>query len=351
MWNRASGHPELVTTDADAATGRRRLESWQRRIEAEMSGSTNALPGGSGAEPQRSEGRMKHLPLNTPLVTDLVVPDRVQAGDHVRQILEWIQAGVMFQACYTFPILCRPLVPLPQLYLALRQQQGGDFGTYLRLGRAELASVSPERLCQVSQGWVRTRPMKGTRRRVSEDGAADARAADELRQSAKDRAENVMIVDLLRNDLGRVCEPRSVCVTELFAIESYATVHQMTSTVSGRLRAGVGPFGLLAAAFPPGSMTGAPKVEACNRLSALESRPRGLYAGTVAWLGFDGEWVFSVVIRALQNDVYSDEPAGSGVCSWWVGGGIVADSDPDAEWDEAMSKAAPLLALCAGATD
>lgn len=175
--------------------------------------------------------------------------------------------------------------------------------------------------------------MKGTRPRVA-DPLDDTRAAAELGASPKDRAENVMIVDLMRNDIGRVCELGGVRVPALYEVESYATVHQMTSTVRGTLRSGIGPFGVLEAAFPPGSMTGAPKVAACHLLHGLESGPRGLYSGTIGWLGYDGISELSVVIRTLQ--AWGDEAC------WNVGGGVVWDSTPEGELAEARAKVAAL---------
>jgi anthranilate/para-aminobenzoate synthase component I len=218
-------------------------------------------------------------------------------------------------------------------YHRLRDVSPGDYGALLRLGELKAACVSPERFVEVDGHRVVARPMKGTRlRRHDEPHGAALLAASE-----KDRAENVMIVDLMRNDLGRVCEVGSVEVPALFEVETYETVHQMTSTVCGQLRGDVGPFGLLAAIFPPGSMSGAPKVEACRVLAEFESEHRGIYGGTIGWLGFDGRWTFSVVIRALQ--------AWLGRARWDVGGGITALSDADAEYDEAMAKARPLAAL------
>jgi anthranilate/para-aminobenzoate synthase component I len=276
-----------------------------------------------------------------PMISRIILPEREATQRAVATVIDAIHRGQIFQGCFTFPIRVETGAPLGEIYLALRDRSAGDFGVYLRMAEVELASVSPERLCQVrADRQVRARPMKGTRKRT--DPRADRAVADELRSSEKDRSENVMIVDLLRNDLGRVCVPGSVRVPELFAVETYATVLQMTSTVSGELREGVGPFGLLRAVFPPGSMTGAPKVEACNLLTELEAESRGLYSGSVAWLGFDGDWAFNVLIRTLQQLPDND---GHRALTWWVGGGIVADSTPADEWEEAMAKAAPLFAL------
>jgi anthranilate/para-aminobenzoate synthase component I len=274
-------------------------------------------------------------PMPTPrlaLQTDL----RAQRAWHaaaVSTILHAIDEGRVYQACLTFPLWFAPLPSLLPAYLALRSASPGDFGAYVRLGDLTLASSSPERFLSVDGRRVWSRPMKGTRPRGA-SAAEDAAARAALTTSEKDRAENVMIVDLVRNDLGRVCEIGSVAVPELYAIESYETVHQMTSTIEGRLRDAIGPFGLLAAAFPPGSMTGAPKIAACTLLAGLESAPRQAYSGTIMALGYDGRHTMSVVIRTLQQV--------GGRLRYDVGGGIVADSTPDAEWDEALAKAAAL---------
>lgn len=260
-------------------------------------------------------------------------------GEHHRAVVaglrQRIGEGRIYQACYTFPLWFRRPESLVPHHLALRNSSPGDYGAYLRMGALEVASSSPERLFRVVDRRVECRPMKGTRPRGSIPVADDALRA-ELSASAKDRAENVMIVDLVRNDLGRVCEVGSVEVPVLFEVESYRTVHQMTSTVHGTLRPEVGPFQLLAAVFPPGSMTGAPKVAACSILRALERHPRGIYSGAIGWIGYDGTHDFSVVIRTLH--------AWNDLARWDVGGGIVWDSTPEGEWEEALQKASALRA-------
>ena len=274
-------------------------------------------------------------PAPTPrlrLLTDLAAQRRWHAAS-VATILRAIDEGRVYQACLTFPLWFAPLPSLLPAYLALRAASPGDFGAFVRLGSLSLASSSPERFLSVDGRRVWSRPMKGTRPRGA-TVEADAAARADLTGSEKDRAENVMIVDLVRNDLGRVCTTGSVAVPELYAIESYETVHQMTSTVEGTLRDEVGPFGLVAAAFPPGSMTGAPKIAACTLLSTLEQSARGAYAGTIMALGYDGRHAMSVVIRTLQQV--------GGRLRYDVGGGIVADSTPDEEWHEALAKAAAL---------
>jgi len=298
-----------------------------------------------GATPRQAKARAErwakqlrptHLPTPQQL-RPLGHPERAHHGEVVRQILERIGEGRVYQACYTFPLDFRRPDSLAPHALALRASSPGDFGGYLRMGTLEAASSSPERFVRIEGRRVECRPMKGTRPR-HEDVAEDVAEARALAVSEKDRAENVMIVDLMRNDIGRVCELGSVEVPQLFEVERYATVHQMTSTVRGTLRASVGPFGVLQATFPPGSMTGAPKVAACHLLASLETRPRGLYSGTIGWLGYDGVCEFSVVIRTLQ--------AWGERARWDVGGGVVWDSTPAGEVAEALTKAAALS--CAG---
>ena len=281
-----------------------------------------------------------------------VVDDRAQA-DHERRVeavVEAIHAGRVFQACLTYPLVVRRPGPLLPLYLRLRAAGPTDLGGWLRWGDLEAAMASPERFLSFRDRVVRARPMKGTRPRSRHDhgprmdGATtgdldleDVATRDELAANPKDRAENVMIVDLLRNDLGRVCAVGSVHVPELFTIETYGTVHQMTSTVEGALRDGVGVFEAFAACFPPGSMSGAPKVEACALIAELETEPRGLYAGSVGWIGCDGRAEFNVVIRSLV--------ASGPTARWSVGGGVVADSTGTGEWLESRAKLAALEAV------
>ena len=241
----------------------------------------------------------------------------------VGEVLDAIGRGRVYQACLTFPLRFEPVASLWPHYLALRERSPGDYSAYVRFADVEAASTSPERLLRIEGRRVWSRPMKGTRRRGDTPEADEALRAS-LQASEKDRAENVMIVDLVRNDLGRVSEVGSVRVPSLYEVERYATVWQMTSTVEATLRAEVGPFEVLGASFPPGSMTGAPKISACELIRRLERGPRGLYSGSVFWMGYDGRHTCSVVIRTLQ--------ARAGEVRWDVGGGIVADSSVADEW-------------------
>jgi anthranilate/para-aminobenzoate synthase component I len=210
----------------------------------------------------------------------------------------------------------------------------------LKIGDLEIVSSSPEQFLKVSNsGKVSSKPIKGTRARSS-DLAEDARIASELASNEKERAENLMIVDLMRNDLGRVCAADSIAVEKLFEVESYATVHQLVSTVSGVLKSGESATSAIAACFPGGSMTGAPKIRAVEILEELEGAPRGIYSGAFGYLGFDGSADFGMTIRTL---VFEGNHATLG-----VGGGITIDSDPQSEFEETMLKAQALLKAIGG---
>jgi len=206
------------------------------------------------------------------------------------------------------------------------------FSVYFQGDGFAVASASPERFLSVdTAGYVETRPIKGTRPRGATP-AEDRRLADELLASAKDRAENVMIVDLLRNDLSKVCRPGSVEVPALCALESHPTVHHLESIVTGRLEPERTAADLLRAAFPGGSITGAPKVRAMEILTELEPVARGVYCGTIGWLSLTGAMDSSIAIRTVTLQ--------EGCAYFHAGGGIVADSDPALEYQETLDKAA-----------
>lgn len=252
----------------------------------------------------------------------------------VRRAIEYIYAGDVFQVNLAQRLLHSASDDSISLYLRMRERNPAPFAAYFDLGDFQIVSASPERFLKVRGDEVEARPIKGTRRRTgrAED---DRRSGEELRNCEKDRAENVMIVDLMRNDLSRVCQPRSVVVSELCRLEQYAYVQHLVSVVNGRLRAECGPLDLLRCAFPGGSVTGAPKIRAMQIITELEAAARGAYCGALAYLGFDGSMDASILIRTIT--------AGGG---WWqlpVGGGIVADSDPEREYDETWQKAEGML--------
>ena len=199
-----------------------------------------------------------------------------------------------------------------------------------------MLSASPERFLSVENGRVVTQPIKGTRPRSAEPGA-DWMLGQSLLNSAKDRAENVMIVDLLRNDLSKNCALYSVKVPELYALESFATVHHLVTTVTGSLEAGRDTMDLLRDCFPGGSITGAPKIRAMEIIEELEPQRRSIYCGSIAYLGFDGRMDSSIVIRTM--------PHSAGQMRFWAGGGITTGSTLDGEYQESFDKAAAMLEL------
>jgi para-aminobenzoate synthetase component 1 len=219
-------------------------------------------------------------------------------------------------------------------YLNMREITPAPYSAFINLPQAQILSVSPERFLRVQEGEVETRPIKGTRQRGA-DAQADARLKADLRGNKKDQAENLMIVDLLRNDLGKSCETGSVKVTELFGIESYANVHHMVSTITGKLALGKDALSLLQDSFPGGSITGAPKKRAMEIIDELEPQSRGLYCGSIGYIGWDGNMDTNIAIRTL---IYAD-----GKIHFSVGGGIVADSSAAGEYQETLDKAAGML--------
>lgn len=252
----------------------------------------------------------------------------------VQRAIDYICAGDVFQVNLSQRLLHPAESDSASLYLRLRERNPAPFAGYFDLGAFQIVSASPERFVQVLDGWVETRPIKGTRQRADQ-GSIDSGYANGLLASEKDRAENVMIVDLLRNDLSRVCRADSVQVTELCSLERYAFVHHLVSAVCGRLRADTNCLGLIRAAFPGGSVTGAPKIRAMEIIAELEPTARGPYCGSLGYLGFDGCMDLSILIRTIT--------AGRG---WWqapVGGGVVAQSLPEAEYEETWHKAEGLL--------
>ena len=247
--------------------------------------------------------------------------------------LSHIRAGDIYQVNLTMPtrfVLDDPFT----FYRWTRLRTGASFGAIVDTGCRSILSFSPELFFDMSAGAITAKPMKGTRPRA-EASIEDAANAEALASSAKDRAENLMIVDLLRNDLSRVCEAGSVRVPHLFEVESYPTVWQMTSTVTGSLKPRTGPIEILCALFPCGSITGAPKVMASRIISEQERFDRGVYTGSIGWMSA-GRAVFNVAIRTV------DVPRSTGparVARLDVGAGIVADSSPAEEWCECVAKA------------
>lgn len=263
--------------------------------------------------------------------------------DEIEACKRYLTAGHSYEICLTNKVIAEARADPLQLYRALRRVNPAPFAAYLRFEDLAVLSSSPERFLAIDrEGRVEARPIKGTSRRGPTAGE-DARLAAALRADAKNRAENVTIVDLLRNDLGRVCEVGSVEVPELMRVETYETVHQLVSSVRGRLREEIGPAECIRACFPPGSMTGAPKLRTMEILDELEGEARGPYSGAIGYLGLGGACDLSVAIRTIVLD--------RGSASIGAGGAIVVDSDPGAEIEEMLLKAAaPAAALGDGAS-
>jgi para-aminobenzoate synthetase component 1 len=256
--------------------------------------------------------------------------------DMVKKTIEYIKAGDIFQANLSqrFDARLPPGFDPFNHYLHLREVNKAPFAGYMNCGAVKISSASPERFLTVKAGKVETRPIKGTRPRADDD-TLDREYRKNLLESEKDRAENTMIVDLLRNDLSKVCTAKSVDVKELCKLETFASVHHLVSTVRGELKKNKTAIDLMKACFPGGSITGAPKIRAMEIIEELEPTRRGPYCGAMGYIGFDGTMDSNILIRTL---VY--EP---GKVSFQVGGGITADSNPDDEYQETFHKAESLF--------
>lgn len=274
----------------------------------------------------------------SPVAADLNPAD-YQA--RVARVIKYILAGDVFQANLTQRFTAR----LPQglspfdLYRRMRARAPAPFAAFVASRDCALAAVSPERFLALSaDGRAETRPIKGTRPR-GHDAVEDHALARQLATSVKDRAENLMILDLMRNDFSKVCALGSISAPQRMELESFAAVHHLVSVVCGQLRPGLDGVDLLRACFPPGSITGAPKIRAMEIIAELETAPRGPYCGAYGWFGDDGAMDLAVAIRiAACKD---------GLAIIHAGGAITADSQPSAEWDETLVKAAPLIAALA----
>lgn len=263
-------------------------------------------------------------------VSGVIHQDFVEYSGAVRRVRSYIAEGDVYQVNYTYRAFLDTEGNSYSLYAALRMAQTAEYAAFIRHDDRSILSLSPEMFFRVAHGEITTRPMKGTACRGGNSSEDDALAAD-LRSCPKNRAENTMIVDLLRNDLGRICETGSVSVESMFDIERYETVHQMTSTVKGRLRDGVSLAEIFRNLFPSGSVTGAPKIRAMEIIHELESFPRGVYTGAIGYASPSGDMLFNVAIRTLVADT-SGSVLG-------IGSGIVWDSEEEDEYRECILKA------------
>ncbi|SCW55274.1 para-aminobenzoate synthetase component 1 [Sphingobium faniae] len=265
------------------------------------------------------------IPAPRPLIDEAAYRaafDRVQ---------EYIRAGDIYQANLTFPCDVRVAGDPLAFYAAVRPRAAAGYGGVMRTEQHSILSFSPELFFTQIRGQLTARPMKGTARRDA-DPDRDAALAQWLEQDAKQRAENLMIVDLLRNDLSRVSRAGSVTVPELFRVESFPTVHQMISTVRARILPGLSPVDVLRILFPCGSITGAPKMRAMEVIDAVEPFARGVYTGAMGWINPEGDAAFNVAIRTICVE------EGSAMGRLGLGSGIVADSDVASEWAECLAK-------------
>lgn len=311
-------------------------EPWCEAAERLLS--TVLAPALSAAGERASEIASDSTPVNTPELTEPLLfpaPAAEAYMDSVRASQHEIYEGNSYEVCLTAQTNARIPNPSPELFFELYRRQrahnAAPYAAYLRCGDFSVLSSSPERFLSVDeQRNAQTKPIKGTIARGATP-EEDAAAAAWLRTDEKTRAENLMIVDLLRNDLSLVSEPHTVRVPVLMGVESYSTVHQLVSTVSSRLREGISAVAAARACFPGGSMTGAPKPSTMQIIEGLEGRARGVYSGALGFVSADGSANLSIVIRTL---VAHDE----GTVTLAAGGAIVADSDPTAEYEEMLTK-------------
>ncbi len=292
---------------------------------------------------EEMKGKLSEVPpfsedlVANPVAKGIPLRSNFTREEYIRAVAtarEYIAAGDIFQVNLSQRFETDLVVPAYELYRRLRQVNPAPFASYLNFDPVTIVSASPERFLRLQGDQVETRPIKGTRPR-GRDPREDASLAQELLQSGKDRAENIMIVDLERNDLGRVCRYGTIKVTELAILETYPTVFHLTSTVAGQLRQDKNCIDLLKATFPGGSITGAPKVRAMEIIDELEPTRRGVYTGSIGYLSFSGDLDLNIVIRTFL--IKGDK------AYFQVGGGVIYDSDPEGEYIETLDKAKALI--------
>jgi len=326
----------LVATGFPEAEERQRLRRARMRLEEMKAWLHASSPHQEASLPRRErlgEGEFQPTQENRRVLlkSNFTPEEYIKAVDRVR---EYIAAGDVFQVNLSQRFEADLKIPPYELYKRLRLVNPAPFASYLNFQGVTIVSASPERFLKVQGDLVETRPIKGTRPR-GRDTVEDERLAQELTHSTKDQAENVMIVDLERNDLGRVCHYGTVKVTELAILETFPTVFHLTSTVVGRLRRGKSNIDLLKATFPGGSITGAPKVRAMEIIDELEPTKRSAYTGSIGYLSFNEDMDINIVIRTFLIK--------GGKAYFQVGGGIIYDSDSEAEYIETLDKAKALI--------
>jgi para-aminobenzoate synthetase component 1 len=324
----------LPASDADVRreNALRRLAQFRTWISEPAPSSGTSLIGASVTKLSNKELSQQFPVADHQSLTSNFSPDGYRTA--VRRVIDYIQAGDVFQVNLSQRLLHPAQAPTVDLYCRLRERNPAPFAGYLDGGTWQVASASPERFIRIENGHVETRPIKGTRGRTKHP-MADLFSGGELQTSEKDRAENVMIVDLLRNDLSRTCAPDSVHVSQLCGLETFEYVQHLVSVVEGTLRPGCSPIDVLRTSFPGGSVTGAPKIRAMEIVAELEPTVRGAYCGSLGYIGVGGQMDTSILIRTI-----------TAARGWWqlpVGGGIVAQSNPQEEYNETWHKAAGLL--------
>ena len=333
-WDHTTTRAWLISTGAGDGDPERHAAQRAQLVRARLAGGSRTSDPGNGAARNGNGAVATHpVPGLSGVASVFTRAEYVAAVDRVR---EYILAGDVFQVNLS-QRLAAPVAGTPlDFYRRLRRVNGAPFAAFLDVPGGALASASPERFLKVSaDGAVETRPIKGSRPRGATWKEDDA-LGGELMMSEKDRAENVMIVDLLRNDLSRVCAPGTVAVPELCTLERYATVQHLVSTVTGGLAPGRDAFDVLAAAFPGGSVTGAPKLRAMEIIAELEPVARSAYCGAIGYVSHTGAMDTSIAIRTSV--------VRHGTAYFGVGGGVVADSDPESEYVETLDKARGIVA-------
>ena len=326
-WITACGIDEYGTCHADLA--QERIE----RLEETLYPFVPEQPD----EPDDLKNMTSSPPPLTPIAPSV---SHVQYLSDLKCVIDYIYAGDIYQANLTQRFSMAWEGDTWDLYSQLHKQNPAPFAAFLPYSDFQVLCSSPERFIRIqTDGQIETRPIKGTRPR-GESLVDDQSQAFELQNSPKDRAELTMIIDLERNDLGRICEFGTVKVTDLITLEKYPTVWHLASTITGRLKRGLEPSAIIQAVFPGGSITGAPKIRAMEIIEELELYKRGLYTGSIGYMGFDGAWDFNIVIRTILLK--------NGKAYIHVGGGIVADSVPESEYNETLDKAKALFRVLKG---
>lgn len=277
----------------------------------------------------------QHFNITTPWTSNLT---QTAYCDNLARIRQYLTEGDCYQVNFAQRFTAKYTGSPWGAYRVLAESNAAPFSAYMKLGQCSILSVSPERFLRCTNNYVESKPIKGTRPRLKNKGADD-KMASELLNAEKDRAENLMIVDLLRNDLSKHCVPNSVSVPELFKLESYAAVHHLVSKVTGILHKDSHPLDLLVGAFPGGSITGAPKIRAMEIIEELEPNRRSIYCGSILYLGLKNDMDSSICIRTLLAE--------NAHLHCWAGGGIVIDSVPSEEYQESLDKVAKILPILA----